>query len=239
MPPPLLIDLFHSATNMVRKNDSAKFFSTTRISLSPIISLLPKIGFRAFPEYFPSPQKRLFLVMLSNSCFILPGLHNSGPQHWQTRWERLYGFTRIHQREWDTPEKDDWIHTIQEVIAPFPPERVVLIAHSLACCTVAHWSKRYQRIIKGALLVAPSDVEAPTYPPGTRGFTPMPTELLPFPSIVVSSQDDKFVSTERAAWFAERWGSSLYEIGNKGHINSESGLGDWPEGYRLLQKLTV
>ncbi|HEV3324820.1 MAG TPA: alpha/beta hydrolase [Puia sp.] len=175
--------------------------------------------------------------MSSNFYFVLPGLYNSGPQHWQTRWEKLYGFTRIHQRDWDTPDKDDWVHTINEVIAAFPPEKVVLIAHSLACCTIAHWAHRYGRIIRGALLVAPSDVAAPSYPPGTTGFDPMPLQLLPFPSIVVASSDDEYVSSERAAWFAEKWGSSLVDIGKKGHINSASGLGDWPEGYELLQRL--
>ncbi|HEV3414545.1 MAG TPA: alpha/beta fold hydrolase [Puia sp.] len=177
--------------------------------------------------------------MLSNFCFILPGLNNSGPSHWQTRWERLYGFTRIHQRDWDAPDKDDWIHTINEAIAPFPSDKVILIAHSLGCCAIAYWFQHYRRTIKGALLVAPSDVEAPSYPPGTSGFTPMPLPRLPFPSIVVASADDKYVSPARAAWFAEKWGSAVVNIGNRGHINSDSGLGDWSEGYQLLQKLTV
>ena len=177
--------------------------------------------------------------MLSNLYFILPGLHNSGPSHWQTRWERRYGHTRIHQRDWDAPDKDDWIHTINEVIAPFPPEKVILIAHSLGCCAVSHWYRRYGRTIGGALLVAPSDVEAPSYPPGTYGFTPMPLPRLSFPTIVVASSDDEFVTPVRAAWFAECWGSTFVDIGERGHINSDSGLGDWPEGYQLLQKLTL
>ena len=175
--------------------------------------------------------------MSSTFCFILPGLNNSGPQHWQTRWEELYGFTRIQQQDWDTPVKDDWIHTINEVIAPFPPEQVILIGHSLACATIAHWAHRYRRPIKGALLVAPSDVEAPTYPPTTQGFTPMPLQPLSFPTVVVASDNDYYVTTERASRFATHWGSRYVSIGNRGHINAASGLGDWPEGYQLLQTL--
>jgi predicted alpha/beta hydrolase family esterase len=177
--------------------------------------------------------------MLSNFYFSLPGLNNSGPKHWQSRWERSYGFIRIHQRDWDAPDKDDWVHTINEVIAPLPPDQVILIAHSLGCCAVAHWFEQYRRMIKGALLVAPSDVEAPSYPPGTSGFTPMPLPRFPFPSIVVASSDDEYVSPARAVWFAENWGSAFVDIGKRGHINSDSGLGDWIEGYQLLQKLTV
>ena len=175
--------------------------------------------------------------MSSTFCFILPGLYNSGPLHWQSRWETLYGFTRIHQRDWDTPDKDHWVHTINEVIAPFPPEKAILVAHSLACCAVAHWAHRYVRTIRGVLLVAPSDVEAPSYPSGTTGFDPMPLQPLPFDSIVVASSNDEYVSLQRAEYFASQWGSTFINIGNKGHVNSASGLGDWPEGYELLQRL--
>ena len=175
--------------------------------------------------------------MLPSYCFILPGLYNSGPQHWQTRWEERYGFTRIHQQDWDNPDKDDWIHTISEVIAPFPPEQVILIGHSLACITVAHWALRYDRHIKGALLVAPSDVEAPGFPKGTSGFDPVPLNKLPFPSIVVASSNDQYLSLPRARLFADSWGSRFVLAGAVGYINAASGLGGWDEGYRLLQTL--
>jgi uncharacterized protein len=176
--------------------------------------------------------------MTPSHVFILPGLGNSGPKHWQTRWEELYGFARIQQRDWDTPICEEWIGTIDATVASLPLEKVILIGHSLACSTIAHWAGRYNRIIKGALLVGPSDVEAPTYPPGTTGFDPMPLLPLPFPTIAVVSTNDEFVSLERAGWFAKQWDSKLVNIGAKGHINSASGLGDWPEGYALLKTLS-
>lgn len=175
--------------------------------------------------------------MLPTYCFVLPGLYNSGPCHWQTRWEELYGYTRIHQLDWETPNATDWLHTIDEVLAPFPPENVILIGHSLACNTIVRWAEHYRRTIKAAFLVAPSDTEAPSYPPGTTGFTPMPLFTLPFPSIVVTSTDDYYVSPERAAFFAGNWGSRLVSIGAHGHVNSDSGLAHWPQGHQLLQTL--
>jgi uncharacterized protein len=174
---------------------------------------------------------------MTPSVFILPGLYNSGPQHWQTHWENEFGFTRIHQADWNTPACKDWISTIDEAVAKHPLEQVVLVAHSLACCTVVHWAKKYRRIIKGALLVAPSDNEAPSYPPGTRGFKPMPLFKLPFPSIVITSINDEYVTFERARSFAAAWGSELVSAGECGHINSASNLGMWPQGFEQLQKL--
>jgi predicted alpha/beta hydrolase family esterase len=175
--------------------------------------------------------------MGSYHCFILPGLNNSGPQHWQTFWENEYGLTRIQQHDWDTPVCNDWIANVDAVVKQYPPEEVVLVGHSLACCTIAHWARAYNRKIKAALLVGPSDVEASSYPPGTTGFTPMPLNKLPFSSIVVASTDDEYVSFERAAYFAECWGSGLVTAGALGHINSASNLGHWPAGYQILQTL--
>jgi predicted alpha/beta hydrolase family esterase len=113
----------------------------------------------------------------------------------------------------------------------------VLVAHSLGCCTVAHWAASTKRHARGALLVAPSDVEAASYPRGTVGFAPMPRQRLPFPAIVVASSDDEYVSLERAAAFAQAWGARLVEIGKAGHVNSASGLGAWLDGQRLLEEL--
>ena len=65
----------------------------------------------------------------------------------------------------------------------------------------------------------------------------MPRRLLPFPSILVASSNDPFLSMERARELAHVWGSRLVDIGPAGHINGDSGLADWPEGKRLLRHL--
>lgn len=174
---------------------------------------------------------------MESIVFNLPGLYNSGPQHWQTYWENEYGFKRIEQSNWEEPICDDWIKTIDDAISLYPPDQVILIGHSLACCTIVKWAEKYKRIIKGTLLVAPSDTEAPNYPGGTIGFTPMPSFKLPFPSITITSSNDEYVSLERARLFAKNWGSELVVTGALGHINSASKLGNWPEGYELLKKL--
>jgi predicted alpha/beta hydrolase family esterase len=169
--------------------------------------------------------------------FTPPGLSNSGPQHWQTHWEKEFGFTRIEQRNWETPVCSDWLHTIDAVVMQYPLNEVLLVGHSLACCTIVRWAQQHHRIIKGALLVAPSDVDAPSYPPGTTGFAPMPLYKLSFPSIVVNSSNDEYVSMGRAEYFAGCWGSELVNAGDLGHINSSSGLRNWPFGISQLQKL--
>lgn len=174
---------------------------------------------------------------MTSSVFIIPGLGNSGEGHWQTLWEKQFNFTRIQQRDWETPRRTDWIDAIDKALAPHDPANVILVGHSLACAAIAFWSGQYKRKIKGALLVAPSDTEADTYPPGTSGFTPVPLAPLSFPSIVVASTNDYYVRFERAQQFAKAWGSKLVDIGDAGHINVAAGFGAWEQGLGFLKEL--
>lgn len=166
---------------------------------------------------------------------ILPGLGNSGPQHWQTYFEQSGPqFSRVEQAEWDAPNCDTWIDTIDRAVLAYDPSQVVLIGHSLACCSIAHWANKYQRSIKGALLVAPSDIENPVYTFPATGFTPIPLTPIAFKTMVVASSNDPWVSLERAQFFADAWGSTLINIGDAGHINADSGFGHWEQGLEFL-----
>jgi predicted alpha/beta hydrolase family esterase len=168
---------------------------------------------------------------------ILPGLYDSGPEHWQSHWERtMPGIVRVTQRDWETPAREDWVATLERTVAEHGPD-AVLVGHSTACALIAFWAAQTSRTVRGALVVAPSDTEAPSYPKGPTGWTPMPTNRLSFPSTVVASTNDEYVTIERARVFAKAWGSTFVNIGEAGHINSASALGDWPRGRELLAEL--
>lgn len=164
----------------------------------------------------------------------VPGLWNSGPPHWQTHWEPKHGFTRVEQRDYDRPNREEWVATLDAAVRACS-EPPILAAHSLGCSLVAQWAiDRGGEGVAGAFLVAPSDVEAPNYPEEGRSFDRMPLAPLPFPSLVVASTNDEYVSTARVEQFADAWGSRLVFIGEAGHINGASGHGPWPEGEALL-----
>lgn len=168
----------------------------------------------------------------------VPGLWNSGPQHWQSHWEAADpSVVRVLQRDWETPVRDEWVATVEAAVARAGPH-VVLAGHSLGCATLAFWALQTRLSVRGLLLVAPSDTEAPGYPKGTTGFVPLPLARLPFPSIVVASSDDEYVSLARARAFAAAWGAGLVEAGPLGHINSASNLGMWPLGQELVARLS-
>ncbi|AWM33800.1 RBBP9/YdeN family alpha/beta hydrolase [Hymenobacter nivis] len=170
--------------------------------------------------------------------FLLPGLGSSGPRHWQTYFERLHPeFTRIEQRDWNAPDRAEWVSTVAQALAGEDLSRVVLVAHSLGCATVAHWAAQHGQAIRGALLVAPSDVEAAHFAAfPTTGFVPMPSQRLPFASTVVASSNDDWMTAARAQHFATAWGSALVALGPAGHVNADSGHSEWPAGLALLRK---
>jgi predicted alpha/beta hydrolase family esterase len=168
---------------------------------------------------------------------LLPGLFDSGPEHWQSHWERADpSFVRVVQQNWESPARGDWVATLEAAVASSGPA-VVLVAHSAACALVAFWAGATTRRVRGALLVAPADTEAPSWPAGPTGWQPMPLGRLPFPSLLAASSDDEFVNLDRARAFAEAWGSRFVHIGAAGHINATSGLGPWSRGKELLADL--
>ena len=162
---------------------------------------------------------------------IVPGLHNSGPGHWQTLWQQAHpDFVRVQQNDWDYPRLDDWVHRL-DMLRAKDPRPALLVAHSFGCLTAACSAARNPDGVAGLLLVAPA------HPDRFGVAAALPTGRLPAPSMLVSSANDPWMPAVTAAQYAARWGSVLVEGGQLGHINADSSLGDWPDGQRLLRVL--
>jgi predicted alpha/beta hydrolase family esterase len=179
------------------------------------------------------------IAFVNVPTLIMPGIGNSDHVHWQTLWEFANPeFFRVQQRNWNRPVCDEWVDRLEQTVAE-TRENPVLVAHSLGCLCVAHWAACTSLKIKGALLVAPPNPEEAYFPSEATGFSPVPLGSFGFPSIVVASSNDPYGSLEFARSCAARWGSRFVNIGAAGHINSESGLGEWAEGFGLYQELAV
>ncbi|APO78516.1 esterase family protein (plasmid) [Rhizobium etli 8C-3] len=170
---------------------------------------------------------------------ILPGLFGSGEGHWQHHWLKEHPHSRlVEQDDWDRPRLHDWMLRLEETLAE-EEDDAYIVAHSLGCLLAAQLAGRPSaRRVRGALLVAPCDLRATeALHPGHIDFGTMPTKALPFPSIVVGSLNDIYISLDRLTMFARLWRSDLRNIGLAGHINVASGFGRWPSGYGLLTTL--
>lgn len=171
---------------------------------------------------------------------LLPGWQDSGPEHWQSHWARLHGYERVQQADWHWPRRGDWMARLDEVLLD-DNRPALLVAHSLGCQLVAAWAahSRHTGRVRGTLLVAPPDTEREDTPPQLHGWAPMERAALPFPAIALLSRDDPFADFHRMAAVAEGWGARLVDAGARGHLNAESGLGDWPEGHAFLRTLAA
>lgn len=166
---------------------------------------------------------------------IVPGWTNSGPDHWQTRWERkLSTARRVEQDDWNRPMRDAWVARLDEAVAK-ARRPVVLLAHSCGASTVVHAAGQLAGRVAGAFLVAVPDLAKTGVPDGLDpAFHPLPLDRLPFPSVLVASATDPYCDLDRARAFAAAWDAQLVEAGDAGHINTESGHGPWPEGLMRL-----
>lgn len=175
---------------------------------------------------------------------LLPGWQNSDPDHWQSRWQARFGFERLEQDDWLWPRRGDWMARLEEAVRE-SEQPLRLVAHSLGCHLVAAWAAHSQLTarIHGALLVAPPDLARDDLPPQLHnwrntlpGRAPKP---LPFRAIVAASNDDPYCGIERAGELSAAWGADLVICGPHGHLNSASGLGEWPEGIALLEQINI
>ena len=174
--------------------------------------------------------------MTSTSIIIVPGWRDSGPGHWQTLWaERLPQARRVVQDDWHTPTRSAWVARLEETVLE-QPGPVVIVAHSLGCITTAHMNPEAAARVRGALLVAPADPERRAV---LSDFAPVPYAALPYRSILVASSNDPYCPIRLAGAYARAWGSEFVRLQNAGHINVDSGHGEWPLGRALLQSLTA
>lgn len=172
------------------------------------------------------------------TTLIVPGLHGSGPGHWQHRWlAEIDDAFLVEQRDWSRPDRDAWLERLTDAVIEHPG--ALLVGHSLGAVLIAHLAaERPDLPIGGALLVAPADVDDVRAGRSlVESFSPLPTRPFNFPSILVASRNDDWMNIDKARVLANLWESSFIDLGNAGHINAETGLGGWELGRALLARL--
>ena len=176
--------------------------------------------------------------MTSPRFLLLPGWQDSDEAHWQSRWQRIFGLQRVQQDDWWWPRRGDWMMRLEETL--LADERpAVLVAHSLGCPLVAAWAAHSQQTgrVAAAFLVAPPDLGRRDMPSQLQAWAPVHDQPLPFPSTAVLSADDPYCDPGTGLRMAAAWGSEIVSAGAAGHVNSASGLGDWPQGQAWLAAL--
>ena len=169
---------------------------------------------------------------------ILPGLNGSPEGHWQRHWSQELSHARIvEQEDWTCPVLDDWQDRLDRALSEV--EGAFLVAHSLGCLLAASYAGRsIAEKILGALLVAPCSLDVTLrLHPCMIDFGEEQLNRLPFPSLVIGSLNDPYMSVTDLERHARAWGSELTTIGFAGHINVASGFGRWDDGHVFFDRL--
>jgi predicted alpha/beta hydrolase family esterase len=162
---------------------------------------------------------------------LVPGFKDSGPEHWQSFWQRkIPVFRRITQHRWDDPDVEHWVHAINRLLETHT-RPAVLIGHSLGALACACVAGDGHPRVAGLMLVAPAE------PARFEADARVPQRNLGAPTLVAASEDDPLMSMTRAQHWAQVWGADLVDLGEAGHINAEAGFGPWPHGLELLARL--
>lgn len=166
----------------------------------------------------------------------VPGLGGSGDLHWQTFWEKAHPeIVRVEQADWDNPVCDIWMEELQKTIKHAGDKPVILIGHSLGCATIVHAAAANKlQGIAGAFLVAMPDVERVDFPKECIGFNPMPRRALPFPSVMIASENDPYIASAELKKWADILKSEFISVGLREHISTAAKLEYWEEGQELF-----
>jgi predicted alpha/beta hydrolase family esterase len=170
-------------------------------------------------------------------ALLIPGIGNSGPAHWQTLWENQHPNThRVQQTDWDHPDCDQWAARLEDAVrrTDVPP---LLVAHSLGCLVACQWASQSRLPVKAILLVAVPDPTGPAFPKEATGFSCLESDLGQRRIVMVSSADDPFSTALYSQQCALAWKAQHIVMGAKGHLNADSGLGEWRDGWDIVQKL--
>jgi len=166
-----------------------------------------------------------------NTTLVIPGLHGSGPAHWQTWFESTVAdCRRVEQPDWGLPSLPHWAACVGDHLRA-AARPVWIVAHSFGCLAAVAAAQREPGHVLGALLVAPADPRRFGVSAETIG------KSLPFPSLVIASENDPWLGLDSAAALAAGWRSGWVNIGRAGHINVDSGFGPWPEGVGFFSNL--
>jgi predicted alpha/beta hydrolase family esterase len=175
---------------------------------------------------------------MPQATLIVPGLHGSDRDHWQSWWRADQpNAVLVEQDDWSNPDASIWLTALERAVLANP--HALIVAHSLGTILTARLARSpVAPLIAGAMLVAPADIERTGQLHGrSYEFGVMPKETLPFPSVLVVSQNDPYMPQQKARTLGRAWGSRIHDLGRVGHINVASGFGRWPGGYALARSL--
>lgn len=167
----------------------------------------------------------------AKKVLILHGWGGSDFPHWQS-WlaselAKEYGTVSFFKfSNPNTPELGMWKSELTEHLKDFKPD--IVLCHSLANILWFHLcnDEKIQEIQK-LYLVAPPSLECKIEE--LQSFFPLqpPMRLYAKETLLITSTNDPYMTLDEAKDLQKKLNVQMKVLANAGHINSESGYGEW------------
>jgi predicted alpha/beta hydrolase family esterase len=128
----------------------------------------------------------------------------------------------------DAPKIEEWLACAKKELETLQPD--VVVCHSLANTLWFHLCNEamIKREVEKLFLVAPPSLQCSIEE--LESFFPIkaPEKLCARSAMLVVSDNDPYMEIEEALWLKSHLGIEMHILKNAGHINAESGYGEWP-----------
>lgn len=176
---------------------------------------------------------------MNDKVLILHGWGGSDAPHWQAELAaniaKNYGTVSFPLLDnCHFPSKNRWVKQVKEIVDTFKPDTVV--CHSLAN-TLWFWLCQEDGVdtVERLFMVSPPSLSTEEKTIKTFFPCPMPSQLYAKKVQMIVSDNDPWVKMEEAKEIAAHYNISLTTLHNAGHINDESGFGQW----ELIENLVM
>ena len=169
---------------------------------------------------------------MSKKVLLLHGWGGSNSPHWQS-WlagelAKEYGYINFFCfSDFDTPSLDVWKSELIATLEDFRPD--IVICHSLANTLWFHLCNTSTlKMIETLYLVAPPSLHCKVAE--IKEFFPqdVPQNLFAKEVLLIGSTNDPYMSTHELYELQKVLDVELKILENAGHINGDSGFGEWP-----------
>jgi hypothetical protein len=169
---------------------------------------------------------------MSKKVLLLHGWGGSDFPHWQS-WlageiAKDYGCVNFLKfSDFDAPKLALWLEELQYALDDFQPD--IVICHSLANTLWFHLcqTQSLQKIQK-LYLVAPPSLTCEVGELSEFFPVQTPHNLNAVKTLLITSTNDPYMSMDEAKQLQKKLNIEMKILENAGHINAESGYGEWP-----------
>jgi len=169
---------------------------------------------------------------MSKKVLLLHGWGGSDYPHWQS-WlagelAKDYGkVSFLKFSNFDFPTLGMWKEELKKELDDFKPD--IVVCHSLANTLWFHLCNNNDLDeVKKLYLVAPPSVRCKIEE--LKSFFPlhMPTNIHAKEALLVTSTNDPYITMDEAKELQKSLGIEMKVLEDAGHINADSGYGEWP-----------